>query len=318
MRKLFITIFLLVIYLCVFRCDMIGGKVQISTLSLTDKITIQKCDSYSGEVVHNATIESEEQIKHICNNFSSLSLNKTIHTTKTKGIKYNLTFYNNDNEVETIRVTSEGWIDYDDRFLCVLKGKIDIEYIDSLFEHTYIWHIEEMRHIKTYTCGCLLKEEITPHYDKNEDGYCDECDYNPSQVEKELSTKSIVGCTPLEEEEFKIFIKRFCISEHGYIIIDNYEFYSLVFSNLPKLELELLSEEMAKTYFENNVIIINLRYISGSVNMVPVKYYYNSLSETVRMEYVNLIDENGTYDKILLYCLDIIHIPKTYFEKLNK
>ncbi len=92
MRKLFITIFLLVIYLCFFRCDMIGGKVQISTLSLTDKITIQKCDSYSGEVVHNATIESEEQIKHICNNFSSLSLNKTIHTTKTKGIKYNLTF----------------------------------------------------------------------------------------------------------------------------------------------------------------------------------------------------------------------------------
>ncbi len=84
------------------------------------------------------------------------------------------------------------------------------------------------------------------------------------------------------------------------------------------MELELLSEEKAKTYFENNVIIINLRYISGSVNMVPVKYYYNSLSETVRMEYVNLIDENGTYDKILLYCLDIINIPKTYFEKLNK
>lgn len=63
-------------------------------------------------------------------------------------------------------------------FLC-LVSLVGLVSCDTLtHEHTYIYTADgEAGHYTTYTCGCNSEEGTSPHYDEDNDGTCDACEY---------------------------------------------------------------------------------------------------------------------------------------------
>ena len=118
------------------------------------------------------------------------------------------------------------------------------------------------------------------------------------------------------------FSDEFGLTNTKYLIIDNSKLYFQVFSKLPNAsslsqETELFSQEMADAFFEHNVIVLHLRFISGTMAFVPVNYYYNVNEKTIAMEYINDVPE-VVLEVFLGNTIDIITIPKEYYNKINK
>ena len=125
-------------------------------------------------------------------------------------------------------------------------------------------------------------------------------------------------------DELFAFSDEFGLTNTKYLIVDNSKLYFQVFSKLPnasslnqKTETELFSQEMADAFFENNVIVLHLRFISGTMAFVPVNYYYNVKEKTITMEYINDVPE-VVLQVFLGNTIDIITIPKEYYNKINK
>lgn len=148
---------------------------------------------------------------------------------------------------------------------------------------------------------------------------CELCGYRRQErvTEIQLSTKPIYILNESACEEYQTFIDEFDLSNKRYLVIDNSEMYYKVYSSLPSTELELLSQEEADIFFEDNVIVLYLRYISGSITLAPVKYYYNIGDKSINKKYINSTDEN-TFAVYLGYAIDLITIPRIFYEELNK
>lgn len=328
MKKIIISIFLLVTIFCLTSC------ITITDTSKTNKIVIKKYGVntlYS--TYYETTIEDKEQVKYICDNLNSLSLKKMSYNKPTM-IEYELIFYNNDNEIKKIDITGNGWIGYDNHLHTIKNGEIDLEYIDAYFKHekhTGIWHRTKIGHLKTYTCGCPSEEGTVSHIDSDEDGYCDECNYelNSNKSEIQLENKMIyVGNYSHNVDAYKDFFEESGLYSKRYLIIDNYEYYKEIVSIMPENNILTLSKEesgffdekFSNSYFENFVIILNLRFISGSMFNAGVNYFYNlHLTEpAINKEYINKRDGEIVIQVFVGYAIDVIAIPKEYYNKLNK
>lgn len=123
-----------------------------------------------------------------------------------------------------------------------------------------------------------------------------------------LKTEIYFGPYPSWGDEFEEFFKEFNLFNSNYMIND-YESYINVYSKIPNLELELYDEEWANEFFNNNLLIVMGRCISGSTDYVPVNYYYNTDSNEIIFKYKNQIGD-AVCDVFIGYSIDIITLPK--------
>ena len=110
MKKILVSMFLLIFGLCLVGCELIGTNIKLDDILPITKIEITKYDVSGGNIVNNITLEDMEQINYICNNFTSLKLRKFTGPNKPTSIEYNFVFFNNDNEVEIIGITAQNWM----------------------------------------------------------------------------------------------------------------------------------------------------------------------------------------------------------------
>ena len=116
-------------------------------------------------------------------------------------------------------------------------------------------------------------------------------------------------------QEFEAFLTEFNLFNTRYLIIDNPEEFINLYTNIPFRDVEINSTESLNNYFKNNVIVVNLRYISGTEALVPVEYYYLD-KPSIKISFVNDID-GDLPDVFLGYCIDIIEIPKVFYDTLT-
>ena len=145
-----------------------------------------------------------------------------------------------------------------------------------------------------------------------------------------LNTTTIFGYYQSTEEEYNTFFNKYNMYNKNYYVIDNFETYSDVRSDLPSGIIggldNLLSDKelvnrldtITSDFFVNNVIILHRRNISGSGNKIPVKYYYDTKDFVVKKKYINNISDEDENLNFLGYAIDIIEMPKDIYQKLNK
>lgn len=145
-----------------------------------------------------------------------------------------------------------------------------------------------------------------------------------------LNTTTIFVYYQSTEEEYNTFFNKYNMYNKNYYVIDNFETYSEVRSDLPSGIIggldNLLSDKelvnrldtITSDFFVNNVIILHRRNISGSGNKIPVKYYYDTKDFVVKKKYINNISDEDEYLNFLGYAIDIIEMPKDIYQELNK
>lgn len=145
-----------------------------------------------------------------------------------------------------------------------------------------------------------------------------------------LNTKTIFGFYQSSKEEYNTFFNKYNMFNKNYYIVENYETYIEVWNDLPNgivgdFDFPLANNESKKEnevitsdFFENNILILHRRNISGSGRSIPVKYYYDEKDNIVKKKYVNNISGEDQYLNFLGYAIDIIEMPKDIYQELNK
>ena len=130
-----------------------------------------------------------------------------------------------------------------------------------------------------------------------------------------LINKTIfVGNYSNDKELFLELLKELNVFNNSYSIIENEDIYK-------QLILKLTALNIASTFadydvdFKNNVVVFHRRNISGSILYVPVNYYYNIEQHTIIKEYANDISGDSVDQVFVGYSLDIIVIPKLFYDK---
>src|SRR5574344_1161669 len=332
MKKILVSMFLLVFGLCLVGCvhSTYGYQFHFCVDGGNGTISIETSSSFNPDVKLCIDVEdmceldcTEESYFVELNGGKNGSREITFIATPNTGYRVKEWLFNgeivdgNKTNSFTAIVTSEE--DY--------VGVIAVRFEENNHnEHTYTWYREIDGHIQVYTCGCPSEEGTTSHIDSDEDGYCDECKYELYSDKIEIGLKTKIMYYPYQSkgDELFAFSDEFGLTNTKYLIIDNSELYFRVFSKLPnaskkkkKTETELFSQEMADAFFENNVIVLHLRFISGTMAFVPINYYYNVNEKTITMEYINDVPE-VVLQVFLGNTIDIITIPKEYYNKINK
>ena len=112
-----------------------GCSTKIEVFSSANKIEITKhCITSDSDYILSATVEDDEQIKYICDNLNSLTMKKMMGYHKLPDMEHTLTFYSAGKEIQTISVSTHGFLDYNGDFYEIVNGKFDAEYIDSLLK----------------------------------------------------------------------------------------------------------------------------------------------------------------------------------------
>lgn len=117
---------------------LMAGCVKIQNLTSVTRIDIAKYSTEPetfGNMTHYTIVESQQDIDHICENLSSLSLKK-MWDHKPQEMEYTLTFYVLDEGYTTIYISGYGYVGFDRYYHSVERGKLDLEYIDALLEGT--------------------------------------------------------------------------------------------------------------------------------------------------------------------------------------
>lgn len=117
---------------------------------------------------------------------------------------------------------------------------------------------------------------------------------------------------------FEEFVSEFKLSNKKYLIIDSADAYFNVYPKIPSMNTELLTEENAEEFFKDNIIVLHIRYISGTLNSVPVNYYYNLEDKNITMEYINDMGGMDVTCVFLGNTIDLITIPKAYYNEIVK
>lgn len=116
---------------------------------------------------------------------------------------------------------------------------------------------------------------------------------------------------------FEEFANEFTLFNKKYLIIDNADLYFTVYPNIPNRNNELLSKDDANKFFKDNIIVLYIRYISGTIDYIYVDYYYDTETLSVSRKYLGDVTGNY-YDIFLGYAIDLITIPKEYYNKIVK
>lgn len=105
--------------------------------------------------------------------------------------------------------------------------------------------------------------------------------------------------------------------KRNYYLIDNYNDYCNIYTLVTGKDIEPLSKEAGDMLFENKVVLLGGRSVSGSKSLIPVEYYFDETSNSIESRYINKINKNSVYpDVIVAYCIDFIEMPKEYYNKL--
>ena len=180
-----------------------------------------------------------------------------------------------------------------------VNGLSDYSCNDNL--HHYEEEIKKVdnSYIKESTCklcGKIVKEEIT---------------------KIKLDTTILYFGSYSDDNSFVLFVKEYNLSNRKYLIIDNVEAYYEIYPNIPRINKELLSEEEADEFFKDNIMVLHIRYISGTMDFISVNYFYNIENFDICKEYVKNVPE--IYPQVFLgNTIDIITIPKEYYNKIIK
>ena len=135
-----------------------------------------------------------------------------------------------------------------------VNGLSDYSCNDNL--HHYEEEIKKVDnlYIKESTCklcGEIVQEEIT---------------------KIKLDTTILYFGSYSDDNSFELFVKEYNLSNREYLIIDNVEAYYEIYPNIPRMNKKLLSEQEADEFFKDNIMVLHIRYISGSLTFVPVNY----------------------------------------------
>jgi hypothetical protein len=133
-----------------------------------------------------------------------------------------------------------------------------------------------------------------------------------SNLEK-LETKTIFFNID-HSEEYSDFSQKYNLRS-GFIIVD-YETYKEVYKDLPKKNFILPTRYSCNKLFEDNVIIVKGRGVSGSTKYKKVKYYFDKTENRIIREY-KAKNDGFIPDMIVGYCIDIITVPKEYYELIK-
>lgn len=175
------------------------------------------------------------------------------------------------------------------------------------------------------------------HYNDNEIGSTEDTIDTPvccylafDPTDTLLTTKTIFGFYQSTKEEYNSFFNKYNMYNKDYYVVDNYEAYIEVWNDLPKgiavdfdfpldnNESKKENEVITSEFFENNIIILHRRNISGSGSNIPVKYYYDKKDNIVKKKYVNDIYGVDETLNFLGYAIDVIEMPKDIYQELNK
>ena len=131
-----------------------------------------------------------------------------------------------------------------------------------------------------------------------------------SNLEK-LEIKTIYFDDYVYGDEIEEFYDKYNLRS-DFIIVD-YETYKEVYKDLPKKNFILPTRYSCNKFFEDNVIIVKGRGVSGSTKYKKVKYYFDKTENRIIWEYKAKND--GFIPTIYLgCCIDIITVPKEYYE----
>lgn len=208
----------------------------------------------------------------------------------------------------------------------ILSNDTMLEYIILDEELNYI-PINEYKGMELYSF----------HYNDNKIGSSDITRETPANcylafdpTDILLNTKTIFGFYQSSKEEYNTFFNKYNMFNKNYYIVENYETYIEVWNDLPNgivgdFDFPLANNESKKEnevitsdFFENNILILHRRNISGSGRSIPVKYYYDEKDNIVKKKYVNNISGEDENLNFLGYAIDVIEMPKDIYQELNK
>ena len=221
---------------------------------------------------------------------------------------YMLDVYGEYNDCLVSTVTYDGYVHTDkDWMITGSYGGINVTY--SGYYPIYVCYQSQLYTLKeAFDNGYLSLSDIRKISNKINHG----TDYY--NIVK-LNTEVIYGPYYSMGQEFEAFLTEFNLFNTRYLIIDNPEEFINLYTNIPFRDVEINSTESLNNYFKNNVIVVNLRYISGTEALVPVEYYYLD-KPSIKISFVNDID-GDLPDVFLGYCIDIIEIPKVFYDTLT-
>ena len=108
--------------------EVLQSIISIKGIDNTAKIEVTQYDI--GEKAATVTVIEEENIKHIVDNLTSLTLKKR-NGCEPIALEYEITFYNKDGEkIRVIHISLDGLVDYNS----VISGELDKTYLAGLFE----------------------------------------------------------------------------------------------------------------------------------------------------------------------------------------
>ena len=222
---------------------------------------------------------------------------------------YMLDVYGEYNDCLVSTVTYDGYVHTDEEWMITESyGGINVTY--SGYYPIYVCYQSQLYTLKeAFDNGYLSLSDIRKISNKINHG----TDYY--NIVK-LNTEVIYGPYYSMGQEFETFLTEFNLFNTRYLIIDNPEDFINLYTNIPFRDVEINSTESLNNYFKNNVILVNLRYISGTEALVPVEYYYYLDKPSIKISFVN--DIYGVLPDVFLgYCIDIIEIPKVFYDTLT-
>ena len=108
------------------------------------------------------------------------------------------------------------------------------------------------------------------------------------------------------------------VDNEDYYLIENDEDYFAFQKDLNEVML-LGYEATGEPSFENYVILCFVRWVSGSVEFIPVEYCYcEETNEIIRRTTYQASENVAFPDVIVANCIDFVEVPRDIFEKLNK
>ena len=131
MRKLIALILSLVSMLGLVSCRV--NNAPYWDLSSATRIKIEIFDAQtSGDSITVVAIEEQKDIENIIGNLNSLELEKIEYNEPTVAL-YTLMFYNSENNhIESITISIDGWLTYDGYFYYVKSGNLDLDYLGQI------------------------------------------------------------------------------------------------------------------------------------------------------------------------------------------
>lgn len=277
-------------------------------LSKTSNFEINYNVEYNNSSIKNQYIMRYSKMKEFKDAYRKQILNNKYDDKRYREV-YMLDVYGEYNDCLVSTVTYDGYVHTDEDWtITEIYGGIEVTY--SGYYPIYVCKDSKLYTLKeAYDNGYLSLGDIRKIANKFSFG----TDYS-NWVK--LNTEIIFGSYASMGKEFESFLTEFNLFNARYLIIDSAEEFINFYTNLPLTDVEINSTESLNNYFKNYVIVVNLRYISGTEALVPVEYYYNFDEPEIKRMFINDI-YGGQYEVFLGYCIDIIEIPKEFYETLT-